>query len=78
MISRLASLGAFCFAVFFGASYYTQHFNRRDCFNESGRCFDPETGVVHFQESGAIWLALALLALGLSYYFFRKRLPPKR
>ena len=77
MTNRIASVVAFCFAVFFGTSYYTQHFQRRDCFNELGRCFDPETGVVYSQEAGPIWLLLTVLALGLGYYFARKGQSPK-
>ena len=78
MTNRIASVVSFCFAVFFGTSYYTQYFQRRDCFNELGRCFDPETGVVYFQEAGPIWFVLMLLALALGYFFGRKGATPKR
>lgn len=52
-------------AACFGA-YYQLHFKWRGCFNELGRCIDPETGVVYSESSGLVWLPLALLSCGLS------------
>ncbi|MDE9448851.1 hypothetical protein J3R80_00015 [Aliiroseovarius sp. Z3] len=55
-------------SVAFGYVYYAQYFKWRDCFNEQGRCFDADAGVVYLEQSGAIWLTLALLALGAALY----------
>lgn len=68
-ISFLISLGA---AFIFGYLYYVQYFKWRDCFNEEGRCFDDQSGVVYSEQSGAIWLSLTVLALGVSLYAGRK------
>ncbi|UWQ07713.1 hypothetical protein K3X41_13255 [Aliiroseovarius crassostreae] len=48
--------------------YFVQHFKWRDCFNELGRCFDAESGVVYHAQSGGIWLSLAVLAAGIALY----------
>ncbi|SMX44118.1 hypothetical protein COL8621_02473 [Actibacterium lipolyticum] len=48
--------------------FYAQYFKWRHCFNELGRCFDPDSGVVYLQQSGAVWLSLAIAALGLSLF----------
>ena len=52
----------------FGWAYYHQYFVWRGCFNELGRCFDPETGVVYLEQSGAIWLSLTLLFSAVALY----------
>ncbi|WP_139111087.1 hypothetical protein [Stappia indica] len=48
--------------------YYSHHFKWRDCFNELGRCYDPETGVVYLEQGGAVWLALAISAFAMAAY----------
>lgn len=60
---RLASL-LFGMFVLFGYVYYTQYVRWHDCFNEAGRCFDPQNGVVYLEQSGITWITLTLLALG--------------
>jgi hypothetical protein len=54
-------------ALFF-YGYYASYFKREDCFNELGRCFDSETGVVYLEQSGVAWLSLAVLASGVALY----------
>jgi len=56
------------FAIAFGAAYYVQYFKWRDCFNELGRCYDSETGMVYLEQSGMIWFSLCALSFGLSAY----------
>ena len=56
----------------FAYMYYDQHLKWRGCFNALGRCFDPESGTVHLQQSGLVWLLLALLTLaGGAYILWR-------
>lgn len=55
-----ASLGAALICVFL---WYDGSFKNRACFNEVGRCFNEDTGVVYHAQSGTVWLSLALLAL---------------
>jgi hypothetical protein len=68
MIRRFISLVSFGLALAFGYLYYAAYFQHRDCFNALGRCFDEETGVVYSEQSGMVWLLLAVLALGVSLY----------
>ena len=51
-----------------GWVYYQHYFVRRHCFNELGRCFDPETGMVFLEQSGAIWLIITVFAGGIALY----------
>ena len=75
MASALVFVGL---AAAFGYLYYTQYFKWRQCFNALGRCFDEATGVVYSQQSGAIWLSLAILALGASLFQIWRMRGPKR
>lgn len=63
MIRKLVAALLFGLFVFFGYMYYDQHFRWRDCFNETGRCFDPQTGVVYLEQSGIAWIILTMLTL---------------
>lgn len=68
MIRAIFFLAFLGLSVTFGYLCYAQYFKWRDCFNEQGRCFDAEAGVVYLEQSGAIWLTLFLLALGAALY----------
>ena len=57
MIRMIATLLCLGLAIIFA------YFRWRNCFNELGRCFDSDAGVVHLQQSGIVWLLLAVLAL---------------
>ncbi len=41
--------------------YYTQYFKWRDCFNDLGRCYDSESGIVYLEQAGIMWISLAVL-----------------
>lgn len=71
----LISIGSSCL---FGFFYYSQYFIWRDCFNELGRCYDPESGVVYLEQAGGIWLSLALLALGIALLLIWRRRRKRR
>lgn len=60
---KLLAFGTLGAALVFAFLWYDGSFKRRACFNEVGRCFDQDTGVVYHAQSGAVWLSLALLAL---------------
>ena len=49
-------------AGLFWLAYYQFFFKWRGCFNELGRCFDADRGVVYLEQAGMVWLALATLA----------------
>lgn len=63
MIRMIATLLCLGLAIIFAYFYYVAYFRWRNCFNEAGRCFDSDAGVVHLQQSGIVWLLLAVLAL---------------
>ena len=62
-VLSVACLGLF---VVFGALFHLQYFRWRNCFDAQGRCFDAEAGVVYLAQSGVVWGALAVVALGVS------------
>lgn len=68
MIRKLSSLVSLGLAFTFGYLYYVEHFKWRNCFNDLGRCFDDDTGVVYLEQSGVVWFLLAVLALGVGLY----------
>lgn len=63
MIRNLVSLLLFGLSVLFGYLYYGQYYRWRDCFDEAGRCFDAQYGVVHLEQSGMTWATLTVLTV---------------
>ena len=57
----LLLLGLSCLLGFL---YYIRYFKWRNCFNELGRCYDSETGLVYLEQSGIFWGLLTCLTLG--------------
>lgn len=67
-------------AAFFSVAYYTRYHIYRDCFNERGRCYDPETaqvittGALAWGFLAAIFATLALLSVvRLAAKYLRRR-----
>ena len=56
--------------------FYERYWRWRDCFNELGRCYNPDAGVM-VEQAGLIWgtlaLAFGLLALRSLWGFLRRR-----
>ena len=75
MISNLLIAILAGFVAFFGFAYYDHYFRWRDCFNDLGRCYDPQTGMVYVEQAGLVWMTLTLLCLGLlaGMIYVRKR-----
>ena len=44
------------------------YYIRSDSFNENGRFFDAETGVVYHQQDGIFWLLLTLFLTGFAIF----------
>ncbi|WP_422027383.1 hypothetical protein [Roseovarius sp.] len=78
MTGRVLSLLCLGLSGAFGYLCYVQYFRWRHCFNELGRCFDAESGVVYREQSGLAWLSLALLSLGAALYLFWRARTPGR
>ena len=75
MISNLTIAVLLGFVALFGFAYYDRYYRWRDCFNELGRCYDSQTGMVYVEQAGLVWMTLALLCLGLliGVVYVRKR-----
>lgn len=78
MIRKITSLVSLGLAFVFGYLYYVNYFKWRDCFNELGRCFDDDAGIVYLEQSGAVWSLLAVLAFGAGVYNAVYLSKPKR
>ena len=80
--SALLSPGIVAWAVGLGLAahlYNEMYWRWRDCFNELGRCFDPEAGVVYHEQAGAFWLvAVLVFGLGLAGSIVRRLRQPNR
>jgi hypothetical protein len=63
----LAALTGFwlCCALFFGWMFYERYWRWLGCFNELGRCFDPESETVA-TDSNSMYGLLAAVALVLA------------
>ena len=73
MIRKTISLAFFACAAFFAFAYYDRYFKWRDCFNEQGRCFDPETASVYVEQAGMVWaLMFALTLIPALILWFKK------
>lgn len=56
--------GGFLIAGALLALLFEAHYWRwRDCFNELGRCFDPDTGQVFLEQSGMVWGGLSVISI---------------
>jgi hypothetical protein len=48
------------FTALFALAFYDRYWRWRGCFNELGRCYDPDEGVM-LEQAGGIWGGLALI-----------------
>jgi hypothetical protein len=53
-------------AGLFGLAFYDRYWRWRDCFNELGRCYDPEAQDVYLEQAGIVWGGLALVCLAVA------------
>ncbi len=53
----------FAFGLIFLLAFYDRYWRWRDCFNELGRCYDPETQQVFLEQAGVAWGSLAAICL---------------
>jgi hypothetical protein len=78
MIRKVAALALLGLSLVFGYFYYVQYFKWRGCFNDLGRCYEADSGVVYLEQSGDAWLLLAGLAFGASVYHAWRLKKPSR
>jgi hypothetical protein len=65
IISLLSAAGLFGFAILFALAFHERYWRWRACFNELGRCYDPETQTV-MTDAAFVWGLMAAAAFGLS------------
>ncbi|MEQ8899240.1 MAG: hypothetical protein RID23_19325 [Roseovarius sp.] len=78
MTRKVLSLVFLGLSLASGYVWYVQYFRWRGCFNEQGRCFDAEAGVVYSEQAGIVWVSFAVLAFGASLYLFWRERKVKR
>ncbi len=72
MFSKILAFSSATGSAFFFYIYYEQHWRWKDCFNEQGRCFDNDTGLIYLQQAGITWITLAIGFLALAILLFLK------
>ncbi|WP_050931622.1 hypothetical protein [Aestuariivita boseongensis] len=68
MIRRVSVLVFLLLTVVFGYFYYAQYVRWRDCFDQTGRCFDAASGTVYLEQSGVAWLTLTAASLAVALF----------
>ena len=70
MMARIAatlflSLAGFAASLY---AFYVRYFQWRDCFNELGRCYDPDGSRQVYTTAGQVWgyVALAFLVVAVA------------
>jgi hypothetical protein len=61
-----------CGAALFGYAWYDRYWLWRDCFNELGRCYDPESQQVFLEQAGPVWGMFAGACLLAALFFARR------
>lgn len=56
-------------AIVFAYAWYDRYWLWRDCFNELGRCYDPESQQVFLEQAGLVWGMFTGVSL-LCFAFF--------
>ncbi len=73
MIRLMVGLVFASFAGFFGFLFYERYWRWRDCFNELGRCFDPESQDVILEQAGIAYGSIALVCFVIALALFVRR-----
>ena len=55
-----------------GLAFYDRYWLWRDCFDELGRCYDPESKYVFVEGAGFVWSSLTVLFLVLAAFAWRR------
>ena len=50
----------------FGLAFYYRYWRWRDCFNELGRCYDPQSQEVFLEQAGIAWDGLTVLCFAIA------------
>jgi hypothetical protein len=55
VLRRAAAVVFLTGAALFAYAWYDRYWRWRDCFNELGRCYDPESQQVFLEQAGLVW-----------------------
>jgi len=72
IVCLVSAAGLFGFAVLFALTFHERYWRWRDCFNELGRCYDPQTQSV-MTDAGFVWGLMAAASFGLAIIVFLLR-----
>ena len=72
-VRRIAAAGCAVLTLLGGAAYLAWYGPGAECFDAQGRCFDPDTGVVHHAQAGIAWLLLTGLAGAATLWLLWRR-----
>jgi hypothetical protein len=71
-VHAVAAILAAAGLVLFGLAWYDRYWRWRDCFNELGRCYDPQSEQVFLEQAGLVWGGFAIMcALVLTLSLWR-------
>ena len=69
VVRIILSLVSAAGAILFGYAWYDRYWRWRDCFNELGRCYDPDGQQVFLEQAGLVWGTFAVACLVLAGVF---------
>jgi hypothetical protein len=72
LIDRLLAASFATMAALFGFLYDAMYWRWRDCYNELGRCFNPDDSYAVYTTAGAIW-SLPCIACAAAAFWFALR-----
>lgn len=65
-------------ALVFGAAFDAMYWRWRDCYNELGRCYNPDGAHVVYTTAGAVWLLPCVVCIVVSLAFALRRQRARR
>lgn len=70
---RLLAILLYAMAAFCVFMFHQNYWRFRHLFDQNGRHFDPDSGIVYFSQAGAGWGAVALLCFLLGFWLWPGR-----
>ena len=73
MIRKTVALLLLILCGLFALAFHDRYWRWRDCFNELGRCYDPQTQDVFLEQAGVAWGSLSLICLAVAVVLFIRK-----
>jgi len=70
MIRKTVALLLLVLSGLFALAFHDRYWRWRSCFNELGRCYDPQTQDVFLEQAGVAWGSLSLICLAVALVLF--------